>query len=71
MKKDKVYICYLVISLFGKMLRVYCKCFVGIDGRCNYVVLIFFVLENYCKVREKLDEFDELCIFKLCKWNVL
>lgn len=70
MKKDKVYTCYLVISSLGKMLRAHCKCPAGIDGRCNHVASTLFALENYCKVREKLDESDESCTSKPCKWNV-
>lgn len=53
----------------GGVFKVYCGCLVGIDGRCNYVFVIFFVLDEYCKEREKI--FIKLCIFKLCKWNIL
>ena len=68
MRKDVVYQCYILMSSIGSVLRAYCGCPAGIDGRCNHAAATLFALEAYCKEREKQS--DESCTSRPCKWNV-
>ena len=68
MKKKAVYLCYLVLTSVGNVLRAHCGCPAGVDGRCNHVASTMFALEEYIKVRDK--QCTESCTSKPCKWNV-
>lgn len=41
-----VYIVKIIVEVNGNILKVYCLCFVGVDGCCNYLVVILFVIED-------------------------
>ena len=68
MKKNLIYQCNIVMSSIGVVLKSYCGCPAGIDGRCNRVSATLFALDEYCKEREKMSE--ESCTSKPCRWNV-
>ena len=68
MKKNLIYQCNIVMSSIGVVLKSYCGCPAGIDGRCNHVSATLFALDEYCKEREKMSE--ESCTSKPCRWNV-
>lgn len=68
MKKNLIYQCQIVMSSIGGVLKAYCGCPAGIDGRCNHVSATLFALDEYCKEREKIS--IESCTSKPCKWNI-
>lgn len=49
MKKIVLYNCFIVFNKDGSVVIVYDGCLVGVDGCCNYVILILFVLEEFFK----------------------
>ena len=44
------------MSSIGGVLKAYCGCLAGIDGRCNHVSATLFDLGEYCKEREKISK---------------
>ena len=71
MKKGEVYLVKITLRNNGSVHNAGCGCPAGTDGRCNHVTASLFVLENYCKIKEKKDVNDDLpCTSKPCKWNV-
>ena len=70
MKKSSAYLCHIIVIRNNGLVQKACCGFpASVDGRCNYVALTLFALEEFCKIREKQGN-DKASTSQKCKWNV-